>query len=54
MFVVVLTLLIVSIATAIALLVGMFVKDKPFYGAMGVTVIAGPCSILVLLYQAVA
>jgi len=54
MSVVVLLLLSATIATAIGLLVAMFVEDKPFYGAMGVCVLAGPCTVLAFLHLTVA
>jgi hypothetical protein len=32
----------------------MYVKDKPFYGAMGLCVLTGPGSALAFLYTALA
>jgi len=54
MSVVVLMLLCATVVAAIGLLVAMFIKDRPFYGAMSVCLIAGPCSVLAFVYVAVA
>ncbi|WP_306749940.1 hypothetical protein [Saccharothrix yanglingensis] len=54
MSVVVLVLLIAALVTAVGLLVTMFLKDKPLYGAMGLGLLAGPGALLALAYLPVA
>lgn len=54
MSVVVLALLIITVVAAIALLVAMYTKDKPLYGAMSVGVLAGPATILAFVHLVVA
>lgn len=54
MSVVVLVLLFAVVAAAIALLVAMYVKDKPIYGAMAVGLVTGPCAVLAFLHLAIA
>ena len=51
---VVLVLLFAMVASAIALLVAMYVKDKPLYGAMAVGMVTGPCAVLAFVHVAVA
>jgi hypothetical protein len=52
MSVVLLTLLAATVVAALVLLVAMLVKDKPFYGAMGVCVLAGPGTVLAFMHLA--
>lgn len=52
MHVVVLVLLAATVA--VGLMVGMSVKDKSLYGAVGLGVLAGPGSLLALAHMAVA
>lgn len=52
MSVVVLALLITVIAAVVGAMVAMFVKDEPFYGAMGICALAGPGTLLTALYVA--
>lgn len=54
MSVVVMVLLIAAVASAIALLVAMYAKDKPLYGAMAVGLVTGPCAVLAFLHVAIA
>ena len=54
MSVVVLLLLLAAVVTAIGLLVAMYVKDKPLYGAMAVGLVTGPCAVLAFVHVAVA
>ncbi|WP_367127277.1 hypothetical protein [Saccharothrix sp. HUAS TT1] len=54
MNVVVLALLAASVVAVVALMVRMYVKDEPFYGAVGLAVLTGPGSILALAHMAVA
>ena len=54
MSVVVLVLLFAMVVSAIGLLVAMYVKDKPLYGAMAVGMVTGPCAVLAFLHLAVA
>jgi hypothetical protein len=54
MSVVVLILLFAMAAAAVALLVAMYVKDKPLYGAMAVGLVTGPCAVLAFVHVAVA
>jgi hypothetical protein len=42
--------LIAVIIAVVALMAAMYVKDKPFYGAMGVCLLSGPGSILTFVY----
>lgn len=50
--VVVLVFLLAVIMVVGALMTAMFVKDKPFYGAVGLFVLSGPGSILAFVYLA--
>ncbi len=54
MSVVVLVLLLAVVVAVIGALVAMLVKDKPFYGAMGLCVLFGPGVLLAFLYVALA
>jgi hypothetical protein len=54
MSVVVMLLLAVVVMAAIGLLVAMFVKDKPFYGALSIFVLSGPATVLAFVYLTVA
>ena len=54
MSVVVLVLFFAAVAAAVALLVTMYAKDKPFYGAVAVGLLTGPCAVLAFLHLAVA
>ena len=54
MSVVVLVLLFAMVAAAITLLVAMYVKDRPIYGAMAVGLVTGPCAVLAFVHVAVA
>jgi hypothetical protein len=54
MAVVVLVLLLIAVAAAIGLLVAMYAKDKPLYGAMAVGLVTGPCAVLAFVHVAVA
>lgn len=54
MSVVSMTLFAVTVLAAIALLVRMFTKEEPFYGAMGLCLLAGPGTLLAFVHIAVA
>ncbi len=54
MSVVVLALLFGVVATVIGAMVAMFVKDKPFYGAMGLCGLLGPGVVLAFLHVALS
>ncbi|ROP42052.1 hypothetical protein [Saccharothrix texasensis] len=54
MYFVVLVLLVAMVLAAVGLMVGMFVKDKPLYGALGLGVLTGPGALLALAHMAVA
>lgn len=54
MSVVVLLLLTLAVLVSGGLLAAMFVKDKPFYGAIGVGVLLGPGTLLAFVYAVVA
>ncbi|OKI28597.1 hypothetical protein A6A25_30770 [Saccharothrix sp. CB00851] len=54
MSVVVLALLAVAVLAAGGLMVRMFVKDEPLYGAVALGVLTGPGSVLALAHMAVA
>ncbi|MER5262713.1 hypothetical protein ABTZ99_11605 [Actinosynnema sp. NPDC002837] len=54
MQIVVLALLAVMVLAAGGLMVRMFVKDEPFYGAVALGVLTGPGSLLALAHMAVA
>lgn len=54
MSVVVLSLLTLVVLAAGGLLVTMFLKDKPFYGAVGVSVLLGPGTLLAFVYAVVS
>lgn len=54
MSVVVLALLCAVVVTVAGFMVAMFVKDKPYYGALGLLVLLGPGTVLPFLYLAVA
>jgi hypothetical protein len=54
MSVVVLVLLIAVVVATIGSLVAMFVKDEPWYGAMGLCLLIGAGTALTFLYVAVA
>lgn len=51
---VVLALTLAVVAAAVGLLVAMYAKDKPFYGAVAMGVLLGPGTILAFTYVAVA
>lgn len=46
----VLILLIATVVATVALQVGMFVKDKPFYGAVSIFILGGPGFVLTFIY----
>jgi hypothetical protein len=50
----VLAFLIAVITGGVALLAAMYVKNKPFYGAMGLCLLSGPGSILTFVYVVVS
>jgi hypothetical protein len=50
MSVVALTLLTVMILAAIGLLAAMYVKDKPWYGALSLFLLLGPATVLAFVY----
>ncbi|HEY7596078.1 MAG TPA: hypothetical protein VH969_23245 [Actinophytocola sp.] len=50
----VLVFLVVAIATSVGLVTMMFVKNKPFYGAIGLCLLSGPGSVLTFVYLAVS
>jgi hypothetical protein len=52
--VVVFVLLIAAVAAGAALQVAMFVRNRPFYGALGIGVLLGPATILAFTHIAVA
>ncbi|MCE6999076.1 hypothetical protein LZG04_30365 [Saccharothrix sp. S26] len=52
--VVVLALLALVVAGAAALMVRMFVKDEPLYGAIGLGLLTAPGAVLSLAYLSVA
>jgi hypothetical protein len=52
MSVVVLALALAVTAAAVGLLVAMYAKDKPFYGAVALGVLLGPGTILAFTYVA--
>jgi hypothetical protein len=54
MSVVVLVLLTLVVLAAGGLLVAMFLKDKPFYGTLGLGVLLGPGTALAFVYTVVA
>lgn len=54
MSVVVLALLFAVIVAVVGAMVAMVVKDKPFYGAMGICVLLGPGVLLAFLYVGLA
>lgn len=54
MSVVVLVLFLAVVVAVAGAMVAMFVKDKPFYGAMGLCVLLGPGTVLAFLYLALA
>jgi hypothetical protein len=54
MSVVVLLLLILVVLSAGGLLVAMFLKNKPLYGAVGVSVLLGPATVLAFVYTVIA
>jgi hypothetical protein len=47
-------LLIITAAAAIALLVAMYVRDKPFYGVLSIGLLSGPGTILSFVHLTVA
>ena len=47
---VVLILFFVVVIAVAGSMVAMYVKDKPFYGAMGLCVLTGPGTLLAFLY----
>jgi hypothetical protein len=53
MSVVVLLLLALAVLGAAGLLVAMFTKDRPIYGALGVGILLGPGTALAFLYAVV-
>lgn len=54
MSVVVLALLFAVVVAVAGAMGAMVVKDKPFYGAMGICVLLGPGVLLAFLYVGVA
>jgi hypothetical protein len=54
MSVVALVLFFAVVLIVAAAMVAMYVKDKPFYGAMGICVLSGPGTVLAFLYLALA
>jgi hypothetical protein len=54
MSVVVLILLTALVMAVAGMLVVMFVKEKPLYGAMGLCVLLGPGTVLAFLYVVLA
>jgi hypothetical protein len=54
MSVAVLMLLAATVITTVVLLVVMLVKDKPFFGAIGLCILIGPGTLLTFLHLAVA
>ncbi len=54
MSVVVLVLCFAAAVAAFGLLVAMYAKDKPFYGAVAVGLVTGPGAVLAFLHLAVA
>ncbi len=50
----VIVFLIAVVLAVAALMTAMYVKDKPFYGAMGVCLLSGPGSILTFVYVVMA
>jgi hypothetical protein len=50
----VLAFLLAVVLAVVALMAAMYVKDKPFYGAMGVCLLSGPGSILTFVYVVMA
>jgi hypothetical protein len=51
---VVLALMFAVIAATVGLLVAMYAKDKPYYGAVAMGMLLGPASILAFAYVALA
>ena len=54
MSVVVMVLLAAVVMAAIGLLIAMFVKDKPFYGALSIFVLSGPATVLAFVHLTLA
>ncbi len=54
MSVVALVLLLATLVAVVALLIAMFVKDKPLYGALSLVLIGVPGIGFAFLYQALA
>jgi hypothetical protein len=54
MSVVVLVLLFAVVVTVVGAMVAMFVKDEPFYGAMGLCVLISLGTVLTFVYVALA
>ncbi len=54
MSVVVLVLFFAAVVAAIGLLVAMYAKDRPFYGAVALGLLAGPGAVLAFLHLVVA
>jgi hypothetical protein len=54
MSVAVLILLAATVVAAIGLLVTMFARKEPYYGAMGLFVLIGPSTVLTFVYVALA
>jgi pantothenate kinase len=54
MSVVVLVLFFAMVMAVAGTMVAMFVKDEPFYGAMGLCVLSGLGTVLAFLYLALA
>jgi hypothetical protein len=54
MSVAVLMLFFVVVIVVAGSLMAMYIKDKPFYGAMGICVLTGPGSALAFLYTVLA
>ncbi len=54
MSVVLLVLLFAVVVVVAGAMAAMFVKDKPFYGAVGICVLCGPGTLLTFLYVALA
>lgn len=54
MSIVVLVLTIAVVLAAVGLLVGMYTRNKPFYGVVALCALLGPGTILAFLYLTVA
>lgn len=54
MSVVAMVLLAATVIVSIGLLVAMFTRNKPLYGALGVCLLSGPGTVLTFVYIALA